>query len=262
MNVPIKKKGITRLLVFPDLQFPDVDWKTLKAVEKFILDQPEFDIWLQLGDFMDFAYCSRWIKGNYRAVEGQRFISDYKAVNEWLERMVGLLKRNNPKIDMHVLEGNHDKRPEDYINAHPDLEGLLEIENNVDFEKHGITYHKTWDSKKLLRIGKAYFHHFPINGGGKNHAKRVAETFPEMNVFYGHTNDTNCFSASRTIGRTTIAQSLGMLCRKDMPFVGHGPTNWQQSISVFEFTPDGLFNHTVVRITNNKFIYDGVLYTP
>lgn len=261
-KLKLKQKGITRLLVFPDTQFPDVDWKTMNAVEQFIDDSPKFDIFLQMGDFMDFMYCSRWTKGNLRALENKRFIKDYKEANAWLDHLVGVLKSNNSKIDMHILEGNHDQRPEKYIDVHPDLEGLLEIENNLDFDKHGITYHKTWDSKELLQIGHAYFHHFPILRYGQNHAQNVAKTFPEMNVFYGHTNDTNAFSMSRSFGKTTIAQSLGMLCVKDMPFVQLGPTNWTQAITVFEFTPDGNFNHNIIRIINNRFRYGGKEYKP
>lgn len=261
-KLKLKQKGITRLLVFPDTQFPDVDWKTMNAVEQFIQDSPQFDFFIQMGDLMDFMYCSKWTIGNYRALENQRFLKDYQRANAWLDHLVGVLNKNNPKIEMHVLEGNHDKRPEDYINKHPDLEGILEIENNLDFDKHGITYHKTWDSKELLCLGKACFHHFPLHRLGVDHAKKVATTFPEMCVFYGHTNDTNCFSSSRTFGKTTVAQSLGMLCVKDMPFVGHGPTNWQQAIAVFEFTPDGHFNHEVIRITDHRFRYRGVEYQP
>lgn len=266
MRVSLKKEGITNLLVFPDLQFPDIDKQTLKAVEKFILDKdsPRFHMWLQGGDFMDFPYCSKWTKGNLRFLEKKRFLDDYADCNKWLDHTVGVLKKNNPKIDMHVIEGNHDIRPEKYIDVHPALEGILEMENNLHFEKHGIKYHKTWENKRLLQIGKANFHHYPsVNGSvGQNHTKQMINKFHD-NIFYFHTNDVNCTS-KQTYGsdKTFVAQSLGTLCRYDMPFVGQAPTNWQQAITVFQFLPDGHFTYYVLRIFKHRFIWNGKVFKP
>lgn len=262
MRFKLKKKGVTRVIVFPDTQFPHIDKKALSAVNKYLLDKdtPKFDLWLQLGDLMDFGYCSRWTKGNYRFLEGKRFMKDYEAANEWLDDLQGTLKKNNRSMKFVVLEGNHDKRPEDVIDMNPALEGLIEIEVGLDFEARNIQYIKNWNSKEPYIIGNANFiHGDKINS---HHAKGMSHDW-DVPIFYGHTHDINCHSrVTRSKEKVVVAQSLGCLCRFDMDYVGKKPTNWQQAVTIFNFLPNGNFQYDILRIINGTLItQDGRVFT-
>lgn len=255
MKYLLKKIGTTKVLVMPDTQFPHIDHKAMDAVYKFIEDPktPKFDVFLQVGDLMDYDYCSRWTKGNYRFLEGKRFQKDYDDANKWLDRLEKALYKNNPQIEIFILEGNHDRRPEDVIDANPALEGMIEIENGLRFKERGYTYIRNWESKDPFIIGHANF----IHGDKVNahHAKGMAQDW-DVPIFYGHTHDINCHSrTTRVKGKPIVAQSLGCLCRMDLSYVGRKPTNWAHAITTFTFTPDGKFGYTIHRII------DGVIRT-
>lgn len=252
----IPKSGYT-VLVLPDIQFPYVDHKTMESVYDFVnhKDTVKFDEVIQLGDLMDFDYCSRWTKGNYKFLEGKRFLDDYEKANEWLDNFQEVMRGNNKKINFTVLEGNHDKRPKDVIAANPQLQGMIEMNVNLNFEDRDIMFMENWEDKQLYKIGKAHFHHYPRKGsGGKHHAKGVVSRF-HINIFYGHLHDVDCFSISN-YGKdsTVVGQSLGTLSKYRMGYMGYAPSNWQQAFATFHFQPSGHFNYFVYRIFDHSFI--------
>ena len=117
---------IRRWIVLPDIHLPYHDRDSLAAVEKMMGDY-KFDGWLCLGDLMDFNVISNHNLNNLRVVEGQRIMSDYRIVNEFLDRHQAIIRKNNPKAQFVLIEGNHDQRILRYIDANPAVEGMLEV---------------------------------------------------------------------------------------------------------------------------------------
>lgn len=243
--------------MIPDLQFPYHDQKSINAIYDYVTDEDtiEFDEVIQIGDLMDFDYCSRWTKGNYKFLEGKRFLSDYEKANEWLDEFQEVMRSNNERIDFTFMEGNHDIRPKDVIAANPQLEGMIEMEKCLNFDKRGIFFMDNWNSNQLYQLGKAHFHHYPRKGsGGKHHAKGVVSRFG-INVFYGHLHDVQCFSLSNYgEDHTVVGQSLGTLSKYRMDYMGHSPSNWQQAFATFHFKGDGTFNYYIYKIFDHGFI--------
>ena len=237
-------------IVLPDLQFPFIDTRTVNAVFKYIKDN-HWDGLLQLGDFMDWDFISRWNVENARRTEGQRFIKEYEGANKFLDKLVEVTRFQNRKAQMVILEGNHDWRVEKVIDKTPMYEGIIEMEKNLHFKERGIYYHRYWSHRKPFQIGNALFVHGEyINDA---HAKKMALTFGQP-VFYGHTHDHQLYSRVMRGGDKTItAESLGCLCIYDLPYMGHRPSNWQQMFAVFYFFPDGYFNHFSIDIFKHRF---------
>jgi predicted phosphodiesterase len=237
-------------LVLPDFQWPYHDEQTVNAVFKYASEQ-RWDGILQLGDFMDWDWCSKWTAENRLRQENQRFALEYEGANKFLDKLVKVVRNRNPLAQIVILEGNHDWRPEHVIEKQPSLKGMIEMEKNLRFKERGIYYHRYWTHRKPYQIGNALFVHGEYTNDA--HAKKMAHAFDKP-CFYGHTHDVQRYTrVVRGSDRTLIGQSLGCLCRYDLPYMGHKPSNWSQAFAVFYFQPNGYFNYYVTEIFNHSF---------
>lgn len=237
-------------LILPDLQYPFEDTRTLEAVLKYAEEQ-EWDGCLQLGDFMDWEWISKWVTGNNRIKEGKRFINEYRGANKLLDQIIKAIRNKNKKCNFVILQGNHDWRIDKYIDENPALQGLLEMDVNLNFKKRGIYYHRYWETRQPYKLGKALFIHGEYTN--KYHAFKTVDNFGH-NIFYGHTHDHQSFSKTFFgSDKTVVGESLGTLCKYDMPYMGKKPSNWQQGFAVFYIYPDGFFNHFFIDIFHHRF---------
>jgi len=157
-----------------------------------------------------------------------------------------------------VIQGNHDYWIEMYLDAQPELVGLLEMEECLHFEGRGINFLKFWETGKSHTIGHAHFIHGTYIT--KYHARKHAETYG-TNIFYGHTHDIQSYSYERQGDNATyVGQSLGTLSRYNMAYTRGKPNKWQQAFAIFYVMPDGFFWYNVVRIFDGGFVVDGEYY--
>lgn len=173
-----------RWLILPDMQIPYHDVKSLDAVLEYASDI-RWDGFIQLGDFMDWDFISRWTVDNKRSTEGESFAEQYDIANAVLDRIEAAVKNKNPNARGYILEGNHDWRVENVIDKSPEYQGLIEMEKNLRLRQRNIVFWRYWIHRKPLKLGKAWF----IHGDYTNvhHAKKHGDTY-HRNVFYGHTH--------------------------------------------------------------------------
>lgn len=238
-----------RWLVLPDLQLPYVDRKTIKNVLRYASEH-KWDGVLQLGDFMDWDFISRWTADNARKTEGQRFTKEYQMANAFLDELQAAVRKKNKKAKIVIIQGNHDYRVEVVMDKTPSFTGLLEMETNLHFKERRVEYHKYWEHRQPYKIGKAWFIHGEYIGN--NHAKKTAENF-HRNVFYGHTHDRQGYTKTTVGDDSVYCEALGTLSIRDLDYMGKKPSNWMQCFAVFYFQPDGSFNHYVTNIVNHSF---------
>ena len=213
----------------------------------------KWDEVVQLGDFMDFDCISSHNKNNLRAISGKTIFSDYSYANKILDRW-----QAKTKAKITILEGNHEYRVSRYVDANPQLQGMVEVPNGLRLSDRGISYIPFWSQGQIYKIGKACFIHGQYTN--EHHAKKTVSRFGD-NVFYGHTHDIMCFSqVLRGKDKTIVGQSLGCLCDYSQSYLQGRPTNWQQCIATFHFFPDGYFTYNVVRIFKSRFWYEGKIY--
>jgi len=242
------KKG--RAIVLPDLHVPYQDDKTLKAVEKYMTDNT-WDYYILLGDFMDLDCISSHNKNNLRQVEGKRIWEDYRIGNSILDRHQKIIKKKNPKAKFIYIEGNHEYRIERYIDANPQLEGMVEFEIGLNLKERGFKIVRSYTKGDVFKLGKAMFHHGQYIT--KYHANKMAEAY-DGSVFYGHTHDVQQYSRV-TFGsdNTTVGQSLGCLCKYEQSYMQKRPSKWQHAFGVFSFEKTGHFTYYVPLIFKHKF---------
>ncbi len=238
----------SKWVVLPDLQWPYHDYMSVNAVLQYVSEN-YWDGLLQLGDFMDWDFISRWTKDNARRIEGQRFLKEYEGANKFLDSLQSAARNKNKDAQIVIIEGNHDNRVEQVIDKSPNLEGMIEMEKNLHFDERKITYWKYWTHRKPYKIGKALFIHGQYTNDA--HAKKHALNY-NHNLFYGHTHDHQLYSKT-IMGKTIQAESLGTLSRYDLSYMGHKPSNWSQCFATFYFHPNGTFNHYVTNIINHVF---------
>ncbi len=245
---------IKKVFVAGDYHVPFEDKKTLAAVEEYMKDSQPDEI-IYLGDFMDLNCISSHNIGNLRAVESTRIIKDFDAANIILDRHQKLC----PKAKFTFLEGNHCYRLNRYVDANPQLEGILEVPKLLRLKERNIKFIPSWSKGEVYRIGKASFIHGLYTSPG--HAKQHAEAYGE-NIFYGHLHDLQSFSKTRNgDNKTIIAQCLGCLCEYKQYYLKGRPNKWQQAFATFNFFPDGFFNYYVTSIYKHRFVSpEGKIY--
>lgn len=133
-----------RIVVLPDTQFPLHDPLLTKKLAEFIWDyQP--DQVAHVGDLTDSTELGRWVRGLRGQFTGG-LEGGFQQTREWLAYI-----RKGYSGPFHLSRANHDDRLEAAIERHlPELAGLtvkgelLTIENVLDYDGFGITYHKTY----------------------------------------------------------------------------------------------------------------------
>lgn len=253
-----KMSKIKRCIVLSDTQIPFHDERALALVERYMAAHT-WDIWLQIGDLLDFDSISSFNKGKPRATEGRRIWRDIEIANEFLDRHQKIVRKRNPKAEFIILEGNHEERVERFLDENPTMEGILDIPQLLKFKERKVRWVKAWSKGEVYKIGKASFVHGLYTN--QYHAKKMVDA-EAGSIFYGHTHDMMCIPRTRRDKTDLqVGQSIGCLCEIEQSYMKGKPSNWQQGFLVMYVLPDGTYTYYTPRIINHKFVApDGVLY--
>jgi predicted phosphodiesterase len=173
--MPKKKSHVERILLFSDTHFSSKDgvhpvWEMFKNfAEGFKPDRT-----IDLGDIASWGVISRFNKSKFRHLEGRRIREELDFINERLDEV------ENFSPNHVLLEGNHDVWLEEYIDQHPELEGMLEYEHTL-MEGRKSTFIPL--QEQPYWVDQIAFLHGWFSG--KNAPKRHLETI-DSNLFHGH----------------------------------------------------------------------------
>jgi len=149
---------------------------------------------------------------------------------------------------------------EDVVDKNPQLEGLIEYYNILDFKKRNIKFIR-WIEKNGGRgcydIGKLRLIHGEYTG--QYHAAKTSNSYSK-NVVYGHTHDIQSFTKITNDGDIHQAQSIGCLCQLSPGYMKGRPNKWVNGFGVLYTRDDGTFNVYTVIISNNKFTFNDKTY--
>jgi hypothetical protein len=252
---------LAQWIIVPDVHASvsgEHDGDSLATVERF-MQSKRFDGYLNLGDLCDFGIISTHNANRLREIEGGRIMDEYKIANDILSRHESIVRTNNPNAEMVLLEGNHDYRIERYMDAHPELSGMLEVEKVLRLRERGIQYVKSWSEGKIFELGRCWFSHGLFCN--EHHAKKMLQRF-NHSIAYGHTHDLQMYSSHAYRPQDVlIAASLGCLCRIPQRWCRGAPTKWSQAVTEFQFDKvSGQFQFNILRLIDHKLIHDGKVY--
>ena len=216
---------------------------------KFVKDfQP--DVLIDGGDHLDLPYISSFNKEKLLLLEGKRLAKDFEALYGELAVLRGFTKR------MLFLEGNHEQRLQRAIEKQPLLQGMAELETNVDFKGLDIEYYPL--DKQPVKIGKLHVLHGIYTG--IHHTKKHLLQYMG-NVLYGHCHEFQSHYHGIPLRDDEMgANSVGILSAKDPEWL-RLPGHWQNGFAVIYFNDAGNFNLYPVIMTKKQFMFAGKEYT-
>jgi len=257
------------------------DWQAMSVfIEVCRREQPE-NITI-LGDFLDLPSQSRW------AQEAGFARTTQMAINEGHKFLV-LLRHAAPDAEIVLVEGNHDKRMQNFIEANalaayglrranmPDEWPVMSITYLLRLDELGVTYFDAypaaahWDDDSTRNI-----HGTRANSRGSTMSQYANEA-PHINTWAGHTHRAEVVYKTVLGPRgepiESYAANPGCLCKTDgtVPSV-HGALHadgssarvvedWQNGFGANLYDSKGNSWPQVYRIRDGRAIYNGELFT-
>jgi len=216
-----------------------------KLFKKFAKDFAPDEIVLG-GDFMDCEALSHWSKDKRRKIEGKRWRKELDVANRELD----YLQKHSSKIT--YLAGNHEDWVEQYVDASPEMEELIEIPIKLNlFDRH-IEY---LPYNELYQLGELYATHGMYTP--KYHANKHLVSLG-CNIVYGHTHRPQMDMMNMKMSKPHKAWCMGCLCGHEPDYMRGKPSNWMNGFGVVYLNEKtGVFNLYPVDIINNSFMFEG-----
>lgn len=204
---------------------------------------------IHFGDVGDFDGISHWNRNKKLKIEGKRIKADIEDACSILKDVNNVVPRTCKKV---VILGNHDGWVKLYVEEHPELDGVFDLER--DFSELGwevVPENGIYELGKLLCFHGMYTSEF--------HTKKHLTSFGK-NCMYGHMHDHQVFTLSQWSGEH-MAQSIGCLCNKGAEYLKGKPTRWVHGFALINYQPStNLFWASFQKIVNGTYVYNGKKY--
>lgn len=247
------KKTTTRIkrgVALFDIHYPEHNIKCLNIVFEFLKDFKPHYVVLG-GDQLDFGCISHHNKGKVRLTENARLKRDYRGFQT--DIIDKLNKYTSSRCEKYFMIGNHEYWIDRLLDDNPQLEGLVEIENNLDLKGYKII-----PFNSSLSIGEINF----IHGiwASKYHAEKNIRIY-NKNIFSGHVHTNQVFTVVSPINNLPRqGVSVGCLCNKNMQYMYKKPSAWINQFMYWYELEDGTFRYYLATILNGIAIINGKVY--
>jgi len=137
----IAKRGIALF----DIHYPEHNKSCVNVAFKFMKDfKPDYLV--LAGDQMDFGCISHFNKGKYRLLENKRLKKDYNGFQaDILDKIEEIAPQNCKK---YFMIGNHEYWVDRLVDDNAQLEGLVEVELNLNLTDYKIVpFNKNSDNR-------------------------------------------------------------------------------------------------------------------
>lgn len=242
-----------------DLHYPKYDKKTFLAMLAFIKRyRAKIAGFIFGGDQFDNEVISHHTKGKplYRVPGGFKRDEDGFKDNILvpLESALG----NGPTRVW--ITGNHERFEQDFIEEHPELQGLVDHVSGLQLRESGWTVVPLGYSYK---VGKLTVVHGEVLTGIGNQAtafpaKKAMEIYG-TNVLAGHTHAAQSFTRVSPVDEREkrMAWIAPILGNTNPGYLRNRPTAWSNGFVVIEVRKDGRFNLYPVIVCNGEFSFAG-----
>lgn len=246
-------------VVIPDSHGSSVDSKAISAFfhDLEVINPSEV---VMLGDHLECGgFLAQHHTLGYIAQSKYTFADDVVACNQFLDKIQGTVG----KCDIHYIEGNHERRIENWITTqtlkNPDdaeyLHSMFSVDIVLNLQKRGIRLieqGKFYDKLKLpstIKLGNCYFTH------GISTAKHAASVHVQKfggNIVYGHTHRCDAYTIKTVKAGTIGGWSPGCLCKLQPLWQHTNPTDWSHGYGLQMVRSNGDFLHINVPIIDGK----------
>jgi hypothetical protein len=250
---------VRRYIVAHDLHFPLVHLPTWNAMMEFIEDIKP-DGFIFGGDQFDNAEISHHNATRPLYKERRSFLRHQEDFDHRILQPIEDLLRG---ADRRWIIGNHDYWEFEFIEGHPELEGLIDRPTALGLDRRG------WDIIPLghsTKLGELNVIHGEILTGIGNQAglypSRKAVELYSGNVLAGHTHAPQSYSKVSPVDgkKKYMGWIAPVLASTNPAYLHNRPTAWVNGFTLVELHPNGNFNLNTIIVSGGQFAYAGKLY--
>lgn len=243
-----------RVVVFPDIHFPNHDEKAFKCALN-VIKAVKPTAFLLLGDTIDGESVShwQWSKKKRPPLEYQlpAIKEEIKQGNKGLDRIDKALDKVGCKKKQ-FAQGNHEKWFDHFVEENPYLEHYGS-RRAFKFDERGYEWHKYGEVFKVFGSKLHAYHggHYMGIAHARTHALQLG-----CNIIYGHTHDSQKSTITHISG-SHMAYSMGCLTDMTKDYLKGRPTNWSHNVGIVDILNNGNFNLVVLDINDGITTYNG-----
>jgi|TARA_R100001594_G_scaffold30163_1_gene56327 predicted phosphodiesterase len=243
-----------RVVVFPDIHFPNHDEKAFRCALNVIRTLKP-SAFLLLGDAIDGESVShwQWRKKKRPPLEYQLpFIEkEIEEGNLGLDRIDKVLEEVGCEKKQ-FAQGNHEKWFDHFVEENPYLKHYGS-RPAFRFDERGYEWHDYGEVFKVFGSKLYAYHggHFMGIAHARTHALQMG-----CNIIYGHTHDSQKAVITHISG-PHMAYSMGCLTDMSKDYLKGRPTNWTHNVGLVDIFTNNNFNLVVLDIVNGYTSYGG-----
>lgn len=251
---------VKRYIVAADLHFPKVDWPTWEAMIEFVKDVKPQGFIFQ-GDQFDNEEISHHNANKPYYKERRSYLRNQKDFDARILRDLDVVLPK--KCEKTWIIGNHDDWEFQFVEHHPEFEGLVDRVTALGLADRGWEIIPLAHSKQ---IGELTVIHGEVLTGIGNQAgqypSRKAVDIYAANVLAAHTHAPQSFTKISPVEQRKkhmgwIAPILGAT---NPAYLRNRPTAWLNGFTLVEVWDKGYFNLYQIIVTGGKFSYAGKIY--
>lgn len=245
----------THLVIGDSHAHPDYSNERFTWLGKLIHDLKP-DVVVNIGDLADMA--SLCFHSKPMELEGARYRRDCDAAKDAQERIFHELRKHKKKLPRFVWTlGNHDIRPEKFVQSNPVFEGQIKNED-IGYKDY------PWEVVPFLEPinidGIEYAHYFTsgIMGRPIGGTHPAWTTIKKRNVSStsGHSHVVD-YKIDKTPGRSLMGLIVGNYLDYRAGYAGPANDMWSSGIAVCSDVSDGLYDFHWISLNKIKREYSG-----
>jgi hypothetical protein len=226
---------------------------------KLICDiKPE--VVINLGDSADMPSLSAFDKGTKASI-GRTYEKDIAAHTDFQDRLWEPVRRQKKKMPYAVFcVGNHEQRIEKAINAAPELEGAISL-NDLDLN---VWYNDVvpyeGNTPGVINVDGVYYSHFFVSGAlgrpisGEHTAYSLVQK-TGSSCTQGHTHELDYCVRSRVDGSKMHGFVVGCYQDYTNDWAGKIATSWDRGAVIKRNVEDGTYDHEWISLKSLKKEY-------
>lgn len=249
----VKEIEIPGFAVFlPDAHIQDNGTSNAyKVCKQFIKDMQPNKIIIP-GDWMDVASFSAWDRDKRQLMEGRRWKKECCVANIELD----FLQENSEEVVF--LGGNHEDRVRRYVEIHPEVEGLVEVELMLKLKERGIKW-IPYTSQEVYMLGKLLATHGWITT--ENYTKKTLEKIG-CNCVVCHTHRPQTYFATSKMTEAKFCWGLGTLGDLEPEYLAGKPSTSNHGFGVCSYKKNGNFSfYPINQSKNGGFMWERKEYS-